>query len=278
MGDGGQGFRGLSDATFEGIALSEGGRVLEVNGSFLEMFGYGASEVVGRPAVDFVAPESREAVAKHISTGSPEPYEAVALRKDGTNLDVEIRGKSSEYQGRVVRLTAIRDITARKRGEKKLRGAGHRDRALVEKVPAVVYLQGIGGPDTAMYMSPRIEALTGYSPEDCRNPELRWLMVHPEDRERMQSEDESSVRPGEVVTTEYRVVHRDGHTVWVRNESVVVEDDATGSLYWQGFMMGGNEAKKAEEALRKSEERYRLVARATDETIWDSDILADVQT
>src|SRR5215210_7483667 len=93
--DGEEGFRGLSDATFEGIALSEGGRVLEVNKSFVEMFGYGASEVVGMPAVDFVAPESREAVARHISTGSPEPYEAVALRKDGTTFDAEVQGKSS---------------------------------------------------------------------------------------------------------------------------------------------------------------------------------------
>jgi two-component system, sensor histidine kinase and response regulator len=276
--DGDQGFQGLSDATFEGISLSEGGRILEINRSFVEMFGYGAPEVVGMPAVDFVAPESREAVAEHISTGSPEPYEAVGLRKDGTKFDVEIRGKSSEYQGRVVRLTAIRDITARKRAEKRLREAEHRYRALVEKVPAVVYLQEIGGPDTAMYMSPRIEGLTGYSPEDCRNADLRWLMVHPEDRERMQSEDESPARPGEVVTTEYRVVHRDGHTVWVRNESVVVEDEETGVRFWQGFMLDITEAKKAEEALRKSEERYRLVANATDETIWDSDILADEQT
>jgi PAS domain S-box-containing protein len=127
-------------------------------------------------------------------------------------------------------------------------------------------------------MSPRIEALTGYPPEDCKNPDLRWLMVHPEDRERMQSEDERPARPGEVITTEYRVLHRDGHTVWVRNESVVVEDEVTGSRYWQGFMLDITEAKKAEEALKKSEERYRLVARATDETIWDSDILADEQT
>src|SRR5215213_9107756 len=88
----------------------------------------------------------------------------------------------------------------------------------------------------------------------------------------------TNVRPGEVITTEYRVLHRDGHTVWVRNESVVVEDEVTGSRYWQGFMLDITEAKKAEEALKKSEERYRLVARATDETIWDSDILADDQT
>ena len=279
MRDGEEGFRGLSDATFEGIALSEGGRVLEVNWSFVEMFGYGASEVVGMPAVDFAAPESREEVVRHISTGSSEPYEVVALRKDGTTFDAEVRGKRSEYLGRVVRVTAIRDITGRKRAERRLREAEHRYRALVEKVPAVVYLQEIGGPDSAMYMSPRIEALTGYSPEDIRtHPELRWLMVHPGDRERMQSEDESQAGPGEVVTTEYRVLHRDGHTVWVRNESVVVEDEETGLRYWQGFMLDITEAKKAEEALRKSEERYRLVARATDETIWDSDILADEQT
>src|SRR5215210_7613090 len=200
MRDGGEGFRGLSDATFEGIALSEDGRVLDINRSFVEMFGYGASEVVGMPAVDFVAPESREAVARHISTGSSEPYEAVALRKDETTFDAEVRGKSSHYRGRVVRVTAVRDITGRKRAERKLREAEHRYRALVEKVPAVVYLQEIGSPDSAMYMSPRIEVLTGYAPEDFADPELRWLLVHPEDRERMHSEDERPARPDEVVT------------------------------------------------------------------------------
>ena len=194
--DGEEGFRGLSDTTFEGIALSEGGRVLEVNKPFSEMFGYGASEVVGMPAMDFVAPESREAVTRHISTGSAEPYEAVALRKDGTTFDAEIRGKSSGYRGRAVRVTAVRDITDRKRTERKLREAEHRYRVLVEKVPAVVYLQEIGGPDSAMYMSPRLETLTGYSPEDCRDPDLRWRMVHPEDRGRMQSEDERLTRRG----------------------------------------------------------------------------------
>jgi two-component system, sensor histidine kinase and response regulator len=144
MRDGEEGFQGLSDTTFEGIALSEGGRVLEVNKPFSKMFGYGASEVVGMPAMDFATPESREAVTRHISTGSAEPYEAVALRKDGTTFDAEIRGKSSGYRGRAVRVTAVRDITDCKRTERKLREAEHRYRALVEKVPAVVFLQEIG--------------------------------------------------------------------------------------------------------------------------------------
>src|SRR5215210_4277719 len=252
-------FRGLSDATFEGIAISEGGKVLEVNRSFLEMFGYEASEIIGMDAVDFAAPESRDTVVEHISAGSPEPYEVVALRKDGTRFDAEVRGKSSQYQGREVRITALRNITGRKRAERSLREAEQRYRALVEKVPAVVYVQEIGSPDAAMYMSPQIQTLSGYSPDDFEDADLRWRMVHPDDRERMRSEDAQTGGPGEVFTTEYRVLHRDGRTVWVRNEAVLIEDEVSGTRYWQGFMLDITERKEAEQRLREAEIRYRTL-------------------
>jgi diguanylate cyclase (GGDEF)-like protein/PAS domain S-box-containing protein len=146
-------------------------------------------------------------------------------------------------------ISQIQDVTERKRAEERLRQAEARYRTLVERMPAVTYVQEIGGPESAMYMSPQIEALTGYLPEECKDPDLRWRMVHPDDREWMQSEDERAVEPGEVVTTEYRVVHRDGRTVWVRNESVVVEEEKSGSRYWQGFMLDITERKRAEERL-----------------------------
>ena len=106
-------------------------------------------------------------------------------------------------------------------------------------------------------MRPRIEDLTGYTPEECKDSNLRWRMVHPEDRERMQAEDERTGEPGEVFATEYRVLHRDGRTVWVRNESVLIEDEEGGSRYWQGFMLDITERKLAEEALKESEQRFR---------------------
>lgn len=120
-------------------------------------------------------------------------------------------------------------------------------------MPAVTYLQEIGSPEAAMYMSPQIQILTGYSPRDCRDPALRWSIVHPEDRQRLQADDGRVNEPGELFATEYRVIHRDGHTVWVRNEAVVVEEG--NSRYWQGFMVDITERKQAEEALIKSEAR-----------------------
>jgi two-component system, sensor histidine kinase and response regulator len=395
-------FRGLADATFEGLAISEGGNIIETNRAFAEMFGYEISEVIGMSARDFTAPESHELVEQKISSGDEDPYEAVGLGKDGTRFDLEVRGEMSPYGGRAVRVTAVRDITEHKRAEARLREAEGRYRTLVEQVPAVIYtnpleeaahstyispqvkallgysieesredpglwdrllhaddrerviaeeerthatgeplrleyrmiarggqivwvrdeavlirdgegrpkfwrgvmvditerkeaekalkeseeryrqaetryrtlveqmpavtyLQEIGSPDSAVYMSPQIEALTGYTPEECQDPDLRFRMVHPDDRERMRSEDERISEPGEIVATEYRVVHRDGRTVWVRNESVVVEDEASGSLYWQGFMVDITDQKQAEEALRESEEQYRRLIETVQE-------------
>jgi diguanylate cyclase (GGDEF)-like protein len=75
-------------------------------------------------------------------------------------------------------------------------------------------------------------------------------MVHPDDRERMKSEDGRPGKSGGVYATEYRVVHRDGRIKWVRNESVMIEDEVTGTRYWQGFMLDITKRKQMEEQLQ----------------------------
>lgn len=143
-------------------------------------------------------------------------------------------------------------------------------RRLIEQVPAVTYIQEIGSTGPAMYMSPQIERLTGYTPEDCADPDLRWRMVHPEDRRQQQSEDKRSLKVGQSYASEYRVVHRQGHTVWVQNEAVVVE--MQGKLCWQGFMLDITERKQAEDALRKSEANLAEAQRIARLGSWEWDL------
>jgi PAS domain S-box-containing protein len=107
----------LFDAVNEGVLLHEDGLVIDANDSFARLFGYRRDELPGMSVARFAAPESRLAVAESVRAGTPTSYEAMGLRKDGTTLPLEITGKTHLFDGRTVRLTAVRDLTERRRAE-----------------------------------------------------------------------------------------------------------------------------------------------------------------
>lgn len=111
-------FRQLSEATFEGIAVHENGRLIDANETLAKMFGYVASEVVGMSALKLVAPESRDLTLRNIETKNEKPFEAAGIRKDASTFPIEICVKAIHHQGRAVSLMAIRDIGERKQAER----------------------------------------------------------------------------------------------------------------------------------------------------------------
>ncbi len=117
LAEGRERLRRLAESTFEGIAIAESGRIVDTNQQFARMLGLRAEEVIGRHAGDFATDESRPAVLEHIRSGSEEPYEITARRPDGTTFEVEVRGRNMPYRGRLLRVTAVRDVTERKRAE-----------------------------------------------------------------------------------------------------------------------------------------------------------------
>lgn len=110
-------YRRLAEATFEAIAIHDGRRVLDANARMSEMFGYSLEELSRLGPLELAAPASRALVASRIAAGSEEAYEALGQRKDGSTFVGELRSKQMTYQGRPVRITAIRDVTARRRAE-----------------------------------------------------------------------------------------------------------------------------------------------------------------
>jgi PAS domain S-box-containing protein len=114
-------FRRLSEAAWEGIALSDQGVLIDANTQLASMLGYAPDELIGRPVTELVAPHSLEAVRDHIRRGSTEPYEHDSVRKDGSFITVEAHGRTVPYGGRLIRMTAIHDITQRKRAEEQVR-------------------------------------------------------------------------------------------------------------------------------------------------------------
>lgn len=151
-------------------------------------------------------------------------------------------------------------------------------RTLVERLPAVVYVDASGEGNAATYVSPRAEDMLGYSQKEWLSDAGLWRrMLHTEDRERTLTEASRAREAGEPFEMEYRLVAKDGRVVWVRDEAAPMLDGEGRIAGWQGVMLDITERKEHEEGLRKSEERHRLVARATGEAIWDNDLTTGKQ-
>jgi PAS domain S-box-containing protein len=143
-------YQQLADATFEGIAISEDGILIDGNPQIATIHGYELAEMLGRPVIDFVAPESRALVAGHIRRGDESAYECIGLRRDGTTFPAEARANMTLLEERKIRVTALRDLTnikeaAAKMQEQRAELEHSRQLALVSEISAGIIHQ-IGQP------------------------------------------------------------------------------------------------------------------------------------
>ena len=143
-----------------------------------------------------------------------------------------------------------RRVQERERELRRLQEAEARYRSLVEQIPVVTYIDAVDPNSSTIYISPQVEQVVGYSPEEwTADPRLWEKLLHPEDRARVLELSHRTNRTGEPFRAEYRLITRDGRMVWVRDEAVLMRDERGRPQYWQGVMVDITERKLAEEEV-----------------------------
>ncbi len=178
--------------------------------------------------------------------------------------------------GRIV--TLMVDVEAYRSVQSDLAETEARYRNLVERVPAMTFANRID-PErrTAQgaYLSPQVEQILGYRPEEFEADESLWLsIVHPLDRERVEGLEAARLRAvleeGPAAdgpfSDEYRMVTRDGRVVWVREDSRAVRDEQGTPAWMQGVLLDITPQKDAEERIRalNAELEDRIAARTAE--------------
>jgi PAS domain S-box-containing protein len=165
-------------------------------------------------------------------------------------------------------MALIKQVAERKRVEEKLRESEERFRALIENSSDIIQI--VDSEGVIRYVSPSIERILGYRPEEATG-RLSVDFVHPDDLPIVAKGFEKAIQePNVPVITECRCKHKDGTWRVIRGIGVNRLDEPS----LRGFvsnMRDVTEHKQAEEAIRKSEEKYRELADFLPQIVFETD-------
>jgi PAS domain S-box-containing protein len=250
----------IRESAAEGIVgVDLEGTIVSWSAGAEAIYGYPADEALGQPVSLLGGDEQALADALDaVEHGERlEKPSAVHRQKDGTDLSIgltvaPIRDGTGEPAGAVLVAT---DVGERQRFEERLRETDAKYRALTEQLPAITYVHPVGERGAPIYVSPQVASVLGYSAQEwVAQPELFYRLLHPEDRERVRAEIAAAAEGTRALRCEYRMLSRDGRTVWVHDEAVTVRDDDGRPFYTQGYLLDVSERRDA------AEERERLLA------------------
>jgi PAS domain S-box-containing protein len=240
-------YRSLSQATSEGIAITEDGVFIDINDQLLSMMGYEKDDLIGKKITDFVVPQDHHTVEERVSGKREDLNEVQVICKDGHLISVEARPRVLEIEGRILRLTAIRDITDRKQAEEDLRNSEARFRSLSQAT-----FEGISITEEGVFIdvNEQLISILGYQREDLIGNKIIDIIV-PEHHQ-IVMENVAAKRED---LYEVQTVCKDGRIIDVEVRPRFMEME--GRTLRLTAIRDVTERKKAEEALRKSEEEYK---------------------
>lgn len=203
------------------------------------------------------------------ATGSAFRSEYRVVRPDGSQawvrdssvLVLSDAGTRLAWQG------VLEDITAERRSAHEVLASEARYRALVERVPAVVYEMGPDDERRTIYVSPHVEDVLGYTLEEWLDQPDIWIeLLHADDREIVLDRHDRHSRTGEPWDLEYRLIASDGRVVWVHDRGTLIRDVDGRPVAWHGVLIDVTAEHEAREMLRlTNEELERRVAERTAE-------------
>ena len=263
-------FRGFFLTSPDSVVLSrlDTGTIVDMSESFTRDIGYSREETLGRTSNDlnlWPDPADRQRFADKLKEeGSIHNWETVFRAKDGTMLQLLLSASIITYKDEPYILTMTRNVDELVSTQQALQESEGKYRLLADNATDIIWTMDMNMNYT--YFSPSVQRVRGLTAQEAVEQSMEevltpqsLLLARETMAKYMQEEKSGNLEPGQVVTLELEMYHKDGSIVWGEMTSTFTRDADGNPTGIQGVTRDISERKKAEKALGESEVKFRNI-------------------
>lgn len=237
------------------VVLRLDGSVYRANQRYADMLGYTLEEMTDLYVWDWDTQFNQEELRGMLQSvdNSGAHIASRQRRKDGAIIQVELSNNGALYKGEKLIFCIVRDVTARKATEEKLRQSEERLQRIASQVPGAIYQyrMAVDGTRSFPYFSEGIAELGGLTQEELSGSVAESIMsrILPEDVPVVEAKIQMTAESLSHAHAEFRIRHGSGATRWIESRSTP-QKEPDGAILWTGVLLDVTQRKNAEERIQ----------------------------